>query len=278
MAYELAALARADKPFRVIQPTATQEAELLRLYTPIIQTWRNAATNMLAAYTLASATGVLDPIEEEDSRTAEAIAALLLLIRWRSFFGRVESWHRSKWLASVASATGVDATFMTMPPNGLATQPVMNRRAKRAAGLAPALSPIDKAVADAVASNTALIRSVSNDTRARINNAVISGIRRGASKDEVARQINKGLVMSRERAKRIASNEMDNAVKAMTMARMEEAGVQWGEWEHNTPVERARISHLQRDKKVFRIGAPIWQELYLPFCRCQMRPRLAGLF
>lgn len=281
MAYDLAALAKRNRPFSVITPRSTDEGALFRLYTPVIKRWRDSATRMMAAYTLAMQTGALAGLEEEDQETAADIAALLALIDFGAFFGRVETWHRGKWLASVSAATGVDATYLVQP-----AAPVgMNRAERRAAasrGLIPSArgivtAGIDKAVSDAVAANVSLIRSVSDDTRARIFNAVMAGVRSGAKADDVARRINRGLTMSRDRARRIAESEMDKAVKAMNTARMVEAGIGLGEWVHNTPRERARLNHLARNGQVYDLSDPIWGDQMLPNCRCAMRARLEGL-
>ena len=255
------------------------EGELFRMYTPIIQRWRDSATRMMAAYVLADAIAV----EEEDSNTAAEIAALLLLIRWNEFFSKVESWHRSKWIADVSRARGVDATFLVESPSYALN---MNRAARRAeasiarragievASQASGMSAIDRAISDAVSANVGLIRSVSDEARARIYNAVMGGMRRGASKDEVARQINKGLGMSRDRARRIAINQMDAAVTTLTRVRAEEAGIEKFQWQHNTPADRARIHHLNRNGKVFRWDDRSLDALpgVLVGCRCRALP------
>ena len=252
MAYNLASLTTTanPKPFRPITPTAQQEGELFRMYTPVIQRWRDSATRMMAVYALAD----MAAVEEEDSNTAAEIAALLLLIRWNEFFSKVESWHRSKWIADVSRARGVDATFLVRPPVA-----------------AMAGDPIGITVQQAVSANVGLIRSVSDEARARIYNAVMGGMRRGASKDEVARQINRGLALSRNRARFIASDQMDKTVKAMSFARMDEAGIVSAGWKH-TPQQHPRLHHKARDGNVYRITDPIWRELYEPNCKCQPVP------
>ena len=267
------------KPFRPIAPTAQFEGELFRMYTPIIQRWRDSATRMMAVYAIAD----MAAAEEEDSNTAAEIAALLLLIRWNKFFSKVESWHRSKWIADVSRARGVDATFLVESPSYALN---MNRAARRAeasiarragievASQASGMSAIDRAISDAVSANVGLIRSVSDEARARIYNAVMGGMRRGASKDEVARQINKGLGMSRDRARRIAINQMDAAVTTLTRVRAEEAGIEKFQWQHNTPADRARIHHLNRNGKVFRWDDRSLDALpgVLVGCRCRALP------
>ena len=278
MAYDLAALTATarPKPFRPITPTAQFEGELFRMYTPIIQRWRDSATRMMAVYALAD----MAAAEEEDSNTAAEVAALLLLIRWNEFFSKVGSWHRAKWIADVSRTRGVDATFLVERPSYALNTNRAARRAEasiarragiEAASQASGMSSIDRAISDAVSANVGLIRSVSDEARARIYNAVMGGMRRGASKDEVARQINRGLALSRNRARFIASDQMDKTVKAMSFARMEEADIVSARWKH-TPQQHPRLHHKARDGNVYRITDPIWRELYEPNCKCQPVP------
>ena len=286
MPYSLPDIAVKRQSFRVITPRASDTSDLLRLYTPIINRWRDSAARSMTAYATALATGELAGLSEEDKETAAEIAALLTLIPFDQFFARMEVWHRTKWLSSVAAATGVDARFMTAPVRG-APAPV-NRQQRRAAasGVVAAaravrvtpvglqvsgLTGIDKAVADAVAANVALVRSVSDDTRARIANAVIGGVRSGKSATDVAREINVGLRMSSKRARRIADNEVAKATKAFTRARMVEAGVERAAWQH-TPQENPRIAHLRRHGEVYALDDPIWAGLDAPFCKCWQLP------
>jgi SPP1 gp7 family putative phage head morphogenesis protein len=101
-------------------------------------------------------------------------------------------------------------------------------------------------------------------------------MRVNAPVEDVARDINESLGKVRARAGRIAENELDNAVKAMTDARMAEAELDEAVWRHYTPRERARPHHLARQGKRFSVDDPVWQELYAPYCRCQKRPVLTA--
>ncbi len=305
MPYSLAELAIKDKPFRVIAPAARDEQALLRLYTPILQEWRNSAARSMNAYVLALQTGSLAGLDDEDSDTAATVAALLALINWQAFFGKVETWHRSKWLSSVANATGVDAKWMTAAPEGVAapyyramagqaTGGVVKAAREAATGYASGMggtgyvtkpSPslafpvggktITTAINEAAASAKSLATSLSDEARNRNRQAILGGLRRGAGADEVARDINAGLAKSKKRAVEIAENELDNAVKAMTDARMAEAGLVEAAWRHYTPRERARLWHLRRDGNRYSVNDPIWSEQFLPNCRCQKRPILS---
>lgn len=298
MTYNLSTLATRDKPFRVIQPTATIEGQLLRMYTPIIQGWRDSAALMMGMY----AARDTDAIAQEDENKDKEIAALIALLFLRLYFTKVEKWHRAKWIANVKAATGVDATWLvaqpelaiagyrsaplSSQPTGLvsaARQAVAAARQSSAIGFANLtgngrISELNgglRAVIDnATSSALTQARSISQDARNRIQNSIAGGMRVNAPVGDVARDINEGLGKVRARAGRIAENELDNAVKAMTDARMAEAELDEAVWRHYTPRERARQHHLARQGNRYKVDDPVWQELYAPYCRCQRLPVL----
>lgn len=294
MPYNLPELATKSREFRVIEPSATLEADLLRLYTPILQKWRDSAAISVALYAQGADT------EQQDDNAAKEIALLLLFLKFSEYFTRVETWHRSKWLASVKAATGVDATWMTSAPavtsgrtaGMMYVEPVGGVVASAKAATvtnAPSRAyadpwntlagktPVTAAVENATASARQLAKSLSDEAQNRINQALAAGRRTGASATDVARDINAALAKGRKRAVGISENELDNAVKSLTDARMSEASLTQAEWEHNTPANRARPHHLARQRKRFAVDDPVWRELYEPYCRCQKRPVLVGL-
>lgn len=279
MAYNLSTLAKRNKEFRVITPSATMEGQLLRMYTPIIQGWRNGAALMMGMY----AARDTDAIAQEDENKDKEIAALIALLLLRGYFTKVEAWHRAKWIANVKAATGVDATWLVAQPElagvGFRAATVGTEQggimaAARAARTATTQGGITTAINNATASALTQARSISQDARNRIQNAIAGGMRVNAPVEDVARDINEGLGKVRARAGRIAENELDNAVKAMTDARMAEAELDEAVWRHYTPKERARPTHLARQGMRLKADDPRWNELMLPFCRCQKRPVL----
>lgn len=259
------------------------------MYTPIIQGWRNSAALMMGMY----AARDTDAIAQEDENKDKEIAALIALLLLRLYFTKVETWHRAKWIANVKAATGVDATWLVAQPElarvGFRATTVgveqggimMAARAARTATVqggmfvAPrSVSGITEAINSATSSALTQARSISQDARNRIQNAIAGGMRVNAPVEDVARDINEGLGKVRARAGRIAENELDNAVKAMTDARMAEAELDDAVWRHYTPKERARPTHLARQGMRLKVDDPRWNELMLPFCRCQKRPVL----
>jgi hypothetical protein len=250
-------------------------------------------------------TGNMDAIAQEDESAASDIQQIIAALALWNYFRSVEQWHRRKWLSSVANAAGVSVDNLVERPSGVvpvggARYPVVpqsnlggaiqNRAARRAASaglvstakqavrvaggqLTPnaALVGIDAVLGNAVASNVALVRSVSDQTRARIANAVFNGLANNTPAEDVAREIRKGINISRARALRIAKNETIQATKALNRFRMVEAGFTDMEWNH-TPQENPRLHHLARQGRIYAIDDPIWRDLSEPFCKCYPKP------
>lgn len=290
MPYNLQNLATRARTWRTIEPTAALQSDLFSIgYRPILQAWQNAAAAMLPAYAAALVSGSVDELAAEEQSHAQEIAALLLFIQWSAYFARLEAWHRRKWLASTANAAGVDVAPYLAVPNGVPATPNRATRRATASGLRAAareavrvqrgavgvvsgLSGIDAVLGNAVAANASLVRSVSEQTRARIANAVFNGVTAKTPVEDVALEISKGLALSKKRALRIAKNEVTQATKALNKFRIEEAGFTSAAWSHSHLPEHPRILHIKRDNQEFNLEDPVWRELSLPFCRCSMKP------
>lgn len=283
-------MATRARNWRTIEPTSALQSDLFATgYRPILTAWSNAAAALMPAYAAALASGSVDELAQEEQSHASEIAALLLLIQWSAYFQRLEQWHRRKWLASTANAAGVDVAPYLAVPTGITVAPNRATRRATASGLRAAareavrvqrgtvgvvsgLSGIDAVLGNAVAANVSLVRSVSDQARARIANAVFNGVSAGTSPEDVAKEIAQGLAISRKRAIRIAQNETIQASKALDDFRIKEAGFTQAAWEHSHLPERPRPWHLQRDGKVFGLDDKVWAELNLPFCRCRKKP------
>lgn len=241
--------------------------------------WRDAGAGLIASWTTASTAAALS--DNIDSHNEEILAAISTL-QFAAFFSSLEEWHRRKWIADIQRATKIDVSALL----GMATggQALTLSRAQRRAGgvvnaarvihptpagltVSPVLTGIDARLADAVAKNASLVRSVSDDTRARIANAVFSGLQSGMSKIEVARQINKGLKISSKRSRAIAQDQVAKGVKMLTTFRLEEAGFEDGIWMHSGN-PHPRLAHLQHNGHRYKLSDPIWNEILLPNCGC----------
>lgn len=290
MPYDLAALANRSRPWRVLEPTAALQSDLFAVgYRPILTAWSNAAASLMPAYAAALASGSVDELAAEEQSHAAEIAALLLIIQWSGYFQRLEQWHRRKWLASTANAAGVDVAPYLAAPTGITTTP--NRATRRATasglraaareavrvqrgvvGAVPSLQGMDAVLGNAVAANASLVRYVSEQTRARIANAVFNGVAAQTPVEEVAKQIASGLAVSRKRALNIAKDQAHKTTKALNKFRIEEAGFSSAQYNHLAGQLHPRLHHQAHDKKVYRLDDPVWAGLLEPNCHCTYGP------
>lgn len=282
MQFNLSEIAKTKGAFRPITPPSYSAVTLWRIYNQVLTQWRDAAAGLIAGY---SAAATISALSGELDGHNEEILALISTLQFAAFFASLEQWQRGKWVAEVQRVTKVDVGLLLERPTG-ASSLTPSRAQRRAGGVvnaarvvrvtpagltvASTLRGVDAKLADAVAANVSLVRSVSDDTRARIANAVFAGVQSGQSKVEVARAINKGLKLSSKRARSIAKDQVDKAVKNLTMLRFDEAGFEFAEWVHSHN-PNFRREHLDRNGNVYALGDPIWSGLYEPFCGCWPR-------
>jgi uncharacterized protein with gpF-like domain len=267
MPFDLADMAkragvRRTQVIRDIKPPTTLATDLyLASYQPIIDIWEGAAeriiqqyANSLAQITTDSASDVNGQIDAAANQS-QAIY-LLLTTRLRDWAFRVESWHRSKWRAAVLAASRVDLGTLLGP------------------------QPVREALETTIARNAALIRNISDESRARISGYVFDGLRNRTPANEVARKIRESVGMSRARARRIASDQLAKLTSALADERRREAGIDAWEWRHSGKLN-GRDEHIARDGKRYTddpadVGdgfakPPEDRPGQLPFCGCRSR-------
>lgn len=248
MRFDLAALARAAGQKRktialtVITPTAVLEQQLAAAYMEVVRAWAVAARDdILPAYRAGIATAkhhavltgdvvVADDVggSEVEGANADAQVSRLLLTltpKLRRWVVRAESWHRARWASSV-QPTGVNLSTIIGPADAQITMDA------------------------AVQANVALVRSVSDEARARIQGAVFRGFTRRASAYDIAKEISDGLAISRRRALRIAANETKKLSALLSEERQRQAGITDYKWRHSMKLH-PRIEHVERDGKIF---------------------------
>ena len=274
MRFNLAAMTkRARKPrrksitIREIRLPGAMATDLYRsAYLPPLAAWVAAIPAIMAAYerTLAelATDSVLDIRAELDSAEGNAAAVVLTirarLERWAAVF---EQWHRRRWVANVLSATGVDLTAMI------------------------GASDARETLAELIERNVALVKSVSDQARDRIADAVYRGLRERRAAADVARDIRGAVAMGRDRAKRIAADQLVKASSALNDERRRQAGIMAWAWVHSGKLH-PRLEHLVRDGKLYSddpadvgteyqgktvLSPPDDKPGELPFCGCTSR-------
>jgi len=292
MPYNLANLARRSRKWRVISPTSALASDLFAIaFRPVLTAWTQSAAAMLNLYPDALASGSVDALAREDEGAADDVAQIIAaLLLWR-YFHTVEGWHRRKWLSSVSNAAGVSVDMLLQRPSVDMPIAIPNRAERRAANaalvrtakaavrvaggaLVPSvgLTGVDAVLGNAVASNVALVRSVSDQARARIASAVFNGVTTGRSAEDVAREIRRGMAVSRKRALGIAKDQVLKATKALNRFRIQEAGWEEAQWNHLAGQKNPRHNHRAMDGKILPLNDTKWGWLNEPFCHCWQSP------
>lgn len=219
MRFSLAALTRRAKnprraliPIRPITAPATQATNLYQsCFAPIITAWLSGLPEIEAEYARTLAEMTTDAPSDVQARISqvesEANAVLLrvsvALERWAA---TVERWHRARWAANVKAATSVDLEMLIGPADARMT------------------------LEAAIARNTALIRSISDESRRRIGDTVFRGLQNRTPVRDVARQMREAVGMERKRALRVASDQSSKLSSALNEERRRQAGIDSWEW------------------------------------------------
>ena len=242
--------------FRAITAPATLASDLYaEAYAPIVKAWSEASERIIAQYerTLAMTTDSPAEVGAVLSATEDAVTRILLSIRLRleAWALRTERWHRGKWSSTVKAATGVDIATMTGPKAAQTT------------------------VGGAIERNVGLVRSISEQARTRIGEAVFRGLNKRAPASEVAKEIRVATGMARRRALNVAADQTVKITAQLNQERRREAGIDTWEWVSSHKLH-FRPEHAARDGKRYSDDdAPEDTPGELPYCGCTERAVLS---
>lgn len=235
MRYDLAQMwRRAKNPrrrvveFRPILPSTTLAGDLYRSgYNDIIAAWTAAIPTIIAEYERTLSEMTMDSPADVSARVSAVesdLGRLLVSIRLRleRWARRVEEFQRGKWRGAVLSATGIDVAQLIGPQDARMT------------------------IQAAVEANVALVRSVSDQTRDRITQEVLTGLRERKPSREVAKELREKVGMGRRRALNIASDQNVKLTEALNEERRREAGISQWAWV-SSHAAHPRVAHAERD-------------------------------
>lgn len=271
---DLAAMTRRAKnprrtviPIRPIKAQATQATNLWQsAFRPVVQAWEAALPAILVEYERTLAQMTTDSPADVEARIGQAEAeaqsiVLRVSIALERWAAAVERWHRRRWAANVLSATSVDLSTMI------------------------GAGDMRMTLEAAIARNTGLIKSVSDETRRRVGDAVFRGLQNRTPSRDVARQLRETVRIERRRALRIASDQNVKITSALNEERRRQAGIMAWQWVHSDkrnprPDHEARDGNLYSDQpsdtgreyqgRTVR-KAPEDKPGELPFCGCTSR-------
>jgi hypothetical protein len=256
--FDLAAAVKAQRrirrreiALRTIAATQAQADELARILVRAPAVWQARASQIEAAYAASLPRALIsDSVSDIERLIADVggeIERLILTIdpllsEWAV---RQERYVRNRWRDGVLAATGIDLETVLGPEE--AREPVQAWLAR----------------------NTALVRSVSDDTKARISDIVFRGITARTPARDVGREISDATGMGRRRAQRIASDQATKLTATLADERRRQAGIRHWKWRHSGKLH-PREEHVRRDGKEYTDEtAPNDKPGQLPFCGCR---------
>jgi len=234
MKYNLPALLRARTKrrqftFGTPDPLARDRDALLRIYLRVIRHWEGARGRLVEAYgremfrvtdaEIRSGDGPwsiemkdsIDDLQAAIDSEASWFERVFLSIEvaFQSWSAELERWHRSKWRGSILSASGVDVDTMLYAGD------------------------VEQTVQATIRSNLALVRSVNDQQRDRMTEAVFRGLNQRLPARDVAKELAVITGFGRKRSLLIASVELQKISAALDRERQLEAGITVFEWVHS---------------------------------------------
>lgn len=243
MRYDLKSEARRARNIRrrsitlreITAPTTEATNLYLACYKPVIDLWTAAAAQIGQEYerTLAAmTTDAPADVQGEIDRAASTFdrLALTLTPSLRNWALRIEAIVRRKWTRQVFSATSVDLTTRLGP-----------------ADVAEPLEAI-------IARNVALVKDVSAQIQSRISDSVFRGLTNRMPARDVAKEISNAIGMGRDRAIRVASDQLSKAAGTLAEERQRQAGIEKVVWVSSHKL-RPRPHHAARDGKLYYLDS-----------------------
>lgn len=271
MAFDLPAMVRRNRTTRrrsitvpAQEPTQALENDLAAIYVSVVRAWQEAARNrILPVYEFDLAhRRHADGLTRDDARrigveieAAEGTVSRIVLTitaQLSEWVLRVERWSRGKWVGAVKSATGLDVSPMVA---GEEASDVLQA---------------------SLARNIGLIRSVSEETRKRIEEAVWQGYQARQPRRQLAKAINEATGLARDRSLRIAADQTTKLAAALDEERQKQAGITSFKWRHSAKLHY-RPHHKARDGKVYPWkGNGLNGDLpgRAPFCGCKAQAHI----
>lgn len=259
---------RKEAVFRPVTVPATLASDLYaEVYAPVMAAWAGAASEIEAAYAkaLASITTDGQPVTDSPAQVGARIDAaeltalrivMTIRLRLERWAARVERVQRGKWRSAVLTATGVDIGTML------------------------GAGEVRDTLGAAIERNVSLVKSVSEQARSRIGEAVFQGLTQRKPAADVARDIAGAVDMGKRRARNIAADQLTKLSSSLSAERRRQAGIDTWEWVHSGKAHpreehEARNGKRYSDNPADNAPPPADRPGELPFCGCSERAVLS---
>lgn len=250
---------RTQRVLRPIIPTQAQENTLARIYLAIPRVWSEAATNrIIPAYSRTLSQMARDSVSDIEFEIAETDSTILRAVltfqnAFRAWGADFSMWHFRRFAANLKYATNVDLGDILGADDSDTMAAILSR-------------------------NVALVRSVSDQTRERIQDIVYRGVTNRTPVAEVAKEIAQATGLAKARSRRIASDQLVKMSAALDESRMRDIGIDSFKWMHSHK-KNFRPHHKERDGRIFKWDDPEIRSDkpgFAPFCGCKARGVIEG--
>lgn len=240
---------------RPIDPTASQERDLAAIYVRAPAVWRKGSPAIVAQYG-AEMMRVSDGMVRDDVGFISAVIALIAgdaeadETYWQQLFtawaNSMSQWHMQRIISDLKYNADIDISTMISTGDTAETVDIF------------------------VARNMALIRDVSDQTRAKISDIVMRGMSNQVNTRLVAKEISEAVGLSRKRSLRIAADQTNKLSAALDRNRLVQLGFDGIIWRHSHK-RNFRPEHKARDGKFFKWDSVVMRTDppgFQPFCGC----------
>ena len=248
---------RSEAVIRPIKPAPTLATDLFHsAHSPMLALWTEALPLIVAEYERSLAAMTQDSPADIGSLLTRVddrfdTLALSIKVRLRQWAMRAEAGHRRKWIANVFAAINIDLSTMLGPEDARTSLEATIER------------------------NVSLVKSVSDEIRSRISDAVFRGLAQRKPSRELAKELSEATGMGRARSLRIASDQNSKLAATLNEERAMQVGMEFYEWVHSGK-SHPRQEHKARDGNRYRYGEPAGDMPgQLPFCGCTARAVLS---
>ena len=193
-----------------------------------------------------------------------------LISRLPERFRQVSKFNDKQWVLQVKSGTGLSIGGEGMPPSEF-------RLLQNKFGMSfdlfrsePWLNPL---MNNWVAENTRLIKSIPEQYLGNVEGMIRRAVQSGLSSKELAKQIEQTGLVTKNRAKLIAQDQIAKADAALTEYRQKDLGIDSYIWQTSED-SRVRPEHAAMNGKVIQWNKPpsIGHPGFEPRCRCRAKP------
>lgn len=234
----------ADMTARGARPSAAIRDQYTQGLTQLIEEMFNSVEFWLGARYKARA----DEIIAEDASPSRDLEKELrdLFRHWERKFNDYST-QRAKWFARRANTNTTNQLKGALKDAGLTVKFRNSRR-------------VNNMLQSIIAENAGLIRNIPQQFRNGINTAVMQGVRNGRDMGYISDQMRYQYHMSKKRAITIARDQTNKATEAISRARCEDIGIEYGIWMHRSGSKVPRSTHVKMNGKRFKLSEGLFDD------------------